>query len=59
MAITEGWSLPRCAIDRIDDQTRKNKRAAFSGRHVAGILCGWLTLSTGEAPAKPLGQIVR
>jgi hypothetical protein len=39
-------------MDRIDDRPGKTKRAAFSGRHVAGILCGWRSLSTGDAPAK-------
>jgi hypothetical protein len=27
---------------------RKTKRAAFSGRHVAGILCGRRQVSTGR-----------
>jgi hypothetical protein len=54
MAITQGWGQAR-------DLPGKTKRAAFSGRHVAIILCAQLKLSTypwnSGAVEKPVSRL--
>src|SRR5947209_8477424 len=60
MAVTEGWAGPfrRPVKARPIDLPRKTKRAAFSGRHVAVILCASCRVSTGPGTRKAHGKAV-